>query len=89
MVGSPTLSASGAYADVMSDDPPTDESTAGTVYRTLGKPFRARRDAEMDVVGWSLFLGLLILLLPLLPILLLVWLITKVLEAMTPTEDRD
>jgi hypothetical protein len=73
----------------MSDDPPTDESAVGTVSRTLGKPFRARRDAEMDVVGWSLVVGLSILLLPLLPILLLVWLITKALDAVTPAEDRD
>jgi len=75
----------------MSDAESTaDESTlepAKTVYRTLGKPFRARADTEMDAIGWTIFLGMLILLVPLLPFLFLVWLITKVLDAVTPSAD--
>jgi hypothetical protein len=74
----------------MSEEPAADESASEptrAVYRTLGKPFRARPDAEMDTIGWSIFFGMLILLLPLLPLLVLVWLITKVLDAMTPTTD--
>jgi hypothetical protein len=62
-----------------------DEPMLDPVYRTLGKPFRARADAEMDAIGWTIFLGMLILFLPLLPVILLVWLITKVLDAVAPT----
>lgn len=52
----------------MSDAESTaDEPTLGPVYRTLGKPFRARADAEMDAIGWTIFLGMVILLVPLLP----------------------
>ena len=64
-----------------------DESTLEPVYRTLGKPFRARADAEMDAIGWTIFLGMIILFVPLLPFILLVWVITKVLDAVAPTED--
>ncbi|AXG06165.1 hypothetical protein DU500_06745 [Haloplanus rubicundus] len=72
----------------MSDAEPTaDEPTLEPVYRTLGKPFRARADAEMDAIGWTIFLGMLILFLPLLPVILLVWAITKVLDAVAPTEE--
>ena len=75
----------------MSDaEPVADDSTlepAKAVYRTLGEPFRARADAEMDAVGWTIFLGMLILLVPLLPFIVLVWLITKVLDAVAPSAD--
>ncbi|RCU46554.1 hypothetical protein DU504_04060 [Haloplanus salinus] len=72
----------------MSDaDTAADEPTADPVYRTLGKPFRARADAEMDAVGWTIFLGMVILFIPLLPLIVLVWLITKLLDAVAPTRD--
>lgn len=64
-----------------------DESTLEPVYRTLGKPFRARPDAEMDAIGWAMFLGMLILFVPLLPFIVLIWLITKVLDAVAPSGD--
>lgn len=72
----------------MSDaDTAADEPTVDPVYRTLGKPFRARADAEMDAVGWTIFLGMVILFIPLLPFIVLVWLITKLLDAVAPTRD--
>jgi hypothetical protein len=37
----------------------------------------------MDVIGWSVFLGMVVLLLPLLPLLILVWLITRGLDALS------
>ena len=64
-----------------------DESTLEPVYRTLGKPFRARADAEMDAIGWTIFLGMVILFVPLLPFILLIWVITKVLDAVAPTRE--
>jgi hypothetical protein len=75
-----------AYDTGMSDSE-ADESTLEPVYRTLGKPFRARADAEMDAIGWTIFLGMLILLVPLLPFLLLVWVLTKLLDAVSPSGD--
>ena len=72
----------------MSDDESaTDGPTLEPVYRTLGKPFRARADAEMDAIGWTVFLGMVILFVPLLPFVLLVWVITKILDAVAPTQD--
>jgi hypothetical protein len=44
-----------------------------------------RPNQEMDVIGWSIFLGLVILMIPLLPFLVIVWLISKVVEALTPS----
>jgi len=35
---------------------------------------------EMDIIGWSLFLGLVVLLVPLLPFIVIVWLISKLAE---------
>lgn len=33
---------------------------------------------EMDVIGWLVFLGMVVVLLPLLPVILLLWLVSKV-----------
>jgi len=68
-------------------DAEADESTLEPVYRTLGKPFRARADAEMDAIGWAMFLGMVILFVPLLPFIVLIWVVVKVLDAVTPSED--
>jgi hypothetical protein len=42
-------------------------------------------DAGMDVIGWGIFLGLVLLLVPLLPFIIVVWLISKLVEALTPS----
>lgn len=71
------------------DSTPTesDESTAiaepGPVrktIRTVTPSYGGRPDAEMDSIGWMLFLGLVILFLPLLPILVVGWLVVKTIE---------
>lgn len=54
--------------------------------RSVSPLSRGRPDAEMDVIGWSIFLGLVILVLPLLPVLIVVWAITKVIDALDPRE---
>ncbi|SNZ15773.1 hypothetical protein SAMN06269185_2594 [Natronoarchaeum philippinense] len=56
-------------------------------YRTVTPGTHGRKDAEMDVIGWGLLLGLLILLIPLLPFILIVWLITKLLDAVSSGEE--
>jgi hypothetical protein len=39
----------------------------------------------MDVFGWGMFLGLLVLLVPLLPFIIIVWAISKVTDMLTPS----
>ncbi|MFD1513099.1 DUF7535 family protein [Halomarina rubra] len=59
-----------------SDDP---NGLTGAL-RTVTPEYFGRPDVEMDVVGWSLFLGLVILLVPLLPFIVIVWLVSKLAE---------
>lgn len=58
-----------------------DESTVKKVVRTVTPPFRGRPDQEMNVIGVTYFLLLLILLVPLLPFVLIIWLLTKLFGA--------
>lgn len=58
-----------------------DESTIKRVVRTVTPGFKGRPDQEMNVIGITYFLLLLILLVPLLPFVLIVWLLTKVFGA--------
>lgn len=48
--------------------------------RTVTPGGRGRPDVEMDSLGWALFLGLVILLVPLLPFIVIVWGIAKLTE---------
>jgi hypothetical protein len=49
--------------------------------RTVTPSYGPRPDREMDVFGWSVFLGMVLLLLPFLPIIVAVWGISKLLDA--------
>jgi hypothetical protein len=60
-----------------------DASLAKRVYRSVGPQFRDRPDAEMDSIGWTMFLLLVVLLVPLLPFLVIVWVVTKGLDVLT------
>ena len=60
-----------------SDDP----GTLTKVYRTVTPGYRGRDDTEMNTIGWALFLGVVILLVPLLPFLVVLWVVSKVLDA--------
>ena len=77
----------------MSESGETEEAGLVTrAYRTVTPATPERPDVEMDVIGWSMFLGLLLLLLPLLPFVLIVWVVTKVLDALTmqaPEEETE
>ncbi len=68
----------------MSDGDDTDDSRLPEPLRTVTPPSGTHPDAQMDVIGWLIFLGLLILLLPVLPLLLVVWLISRVSDALSP-----
>jgi hypothetical protein len=72
----------------MADDTPTDEESTDPILpeplRTVTPLSSNRPNQEMDVFGWGMFLGIAILLVPLLPFLIIVWLISKATEALTP-----
>jgi hypothetical protein len=63
-------------------------TTTQRVYRTVTPSYLGRHDAEMDVIGWSYFLGLLILLVPLLPFILILWVGNKLLKLLTRQQSR-
>ncbi len=48
--------------------------------RTVTPSYLGRPDLEMDVVGWGMFLLLLVVVLPLLPFFALFWLVSKTIE---------
>ena len=65
-----------------------DESSGSTLpepLRTVTPPSRTHPDQGMDIIGWGVLLGLLVILFPLLPFILIVWLISKATEALTPS----
>ncbi len=47
------------------------------VLRTVTPPYYGHSDREMNTIGFGIFLGLLVLLIPLLPFLIIVWVISK------------
>jgi len=53
--------------------------------RTVTPSSRTRPNQGMDSIGWGILLGLLVLLVPLLPFICIVWLISKVTEALAPS----
>ncbi|GAA0669788.1 hypothetical protein ACFQDG_18050 [Natronoarchaeum mannanilyticum] len=57
-----------------------DPSLPKKVLRTVTPGTRGHKDPGMDVIGWSMLVGMLVLLVPLLPFIVIVWLITKVLD---------
>lgn len=62
----------------------SDEQQLGLLtraYRTVTPGFGSHPDAEMDSIGWAIFLGLIVIFLPLLPFIALVWLVTKAFDA--------
>jgi len=63
----------------------TGDSVLPKPLRTVTPSSRTRPNESMDAIGWGMLLGLLVLLFPLLPFVLIVWLISKVTEALTPS----
>jgi hypothetical protein len=68
----------------MSDPTPTpaeeEPSPPKKLVRSVTPPYRGHPDREMDVIGWGMFLALLLLLLPFLPLIAVVWGVKKLLE---------
>ncbi|MHB9287565.1 hypothetical protein ACKVMT_11080 [Halobacteriales archaeon Cl-PHB] len=53
--------------------------------RTVTTPSLGHENLEMDYVGWAIFAGLLVIMVPLLPVLVVVWVVAKLLGG----SDRD
>jgi len=64
----------------MSQSQSDDPSALREAIRTVTPASGGRPNMEMDIIGWSLFLGLVVLLVPLLPFIVIVWLISKLAE---------
>lgn len=60
-----------------------EESALPERLRTVTPEYFGRPDREMDAIGWLIFLGLLVLIVPLLPYLALIWAIGKLTDQFT------
>ncbi|MDL5363026.1 hypothetical protein [Halalkalicoccus sp. NIPERK01] len=59
----------------------SEDSTVKKTLRTVTPYYRGRPDEEMNLIGVTYFLVLLVLLVPLLPFIVIVWALTKVFDA--------
>ncbi|MFB6156123.1 MAG: hypothetical protein ABEJ22_09525 [Haloferacaceae archaeon] len=59
------------------------EGVLARAYRTVTPPMHGHVEPEMDVIGWIIFLGLVVIMLPLLPFVALVWILTKLADVLT------
>lgn len=59
-----------------------EDSTARKALRTVTPSYRGRPDEEMNLIGITYFLVLLVVLVPLLPFVLIVWILSKAFEAL-------
>ena len=53
--------------------------------RTVTPPSTTHPNESMDVIGWVIFLGLVVVLTPLIPIVAVIWLIAKLQESLRPS----
>jgi hypothetical protein len=51
-------------------------------YRTVSPSYGAREDAEMNSIGWVILLVMMALFVPLLPFIVVIWLVSKAVEAL-------
>ena len=61
----------------MSDDDSDDEGGLADTIRTVTPLTKPHRTPEMDVIGWVIFLFLVVLALPLLPVIVVGWVLLK------------
>lgn len=65
----------------MSEGTDDDSAESGTALPTTASGGGGRPNLEMSVIGWLVFLGLLVLFLPILPMLALVYVIARFLDS--------
>ncbi|NLV04771.1 DUF7535 family protein [Haloarcula rubripromontorii] len=68
-----------------SADETDDSGRLPTALRSVTPGSRSRPNEGMDMIGWGMLAGLLVLLVPLLPFIVIVWGISKVTDALTPS----
>jgi hypothetical protein len=73
-----------------SDLQPAEEAGAlKKAYRSVSPRYTSRRNAEMDSIGWTIFLGMVVLLVPLLPFLVVVWVLERGISALAGRRGDD
>lgn len=58
----------------------SEEENGGPLH-TVTKPYRSRRDGEMNIIGILYGLGLILILIPLLPFIVILWIVGKIAAA--------
>lgn len=51
-------------------------------YRTVTPGYKPRGEGSMNAIGWAIMLGILVLMLPLLPFAVVVWLVSRGIDAL-------
>ncbi|RLM96711.1 hypothetical protein [Haloarcula sp. Atlit-7R] len=69
----------------MAESPDDTDGRLPAALRSVTPGTRSRPNEGMDMIGWGMLAGLLVLLFPLLPFIVIVWGISKVTDALTPT----
>lgn len=73
-----------------SDIQPADDPGVLTkAYRSVSPRYTSHSDAEMDSIGWAMFLGMLVLLVPLLPFLVIIWVLERGISAISGRRGDD
>ena len=67
----------------MSDSDESNGSALPEPLRTVTPPSRTHPNESMDVIGWAMFVGLVVVLTPLIPIIAVIWLIAKLQNALS------
>jgi len=68
-----------------SDDP----GLVTRAYRTVTPGYRAREEGSMNAIGWAVFLGIVLLMVPLLPFVIVVWLVARVIDALAGEDEAE
>ncbi|AUV80501.1 hypothetical protein C2R22_01540 [Salinigranum rubrum] len=77
-------------ADSDTDIQPTDDAgVLKRAYRSVSPRYQSHPNAEMDSIGWAVFLGMLVLFVPLLPFLVIVWLLARGIDALAGLRGRE
>jgi len=56
-------------------------------YRTVTPGYKPRGEGSMNAIGWTILLGILVLMLPLLPFAAVVWLVSRGIDALAGRGD--
>ena len=69
----------------MSESNESNDSALPEPLRTVTPPSTTHPNESMDVIGWAIFVGLVVVLTPLIPIVAVIWLLAKAQDALRPS----